>query len=96
LAGSFVRNDSLEKIPSLKVDKRNEAISSEWKSSESLFGSSIYTWEDGILTKTQEIEKEYVSDEDGVPVYIDVTTSKLIKGKFKVVSKRKEKIDEGP
>lgn len=93
-ASSYVRNAQLEKIKNPHVDKKNKWIVSEWKESETLLGSSMYSWVDGTLTQTQEVQQEYVGDDDGTG-FIEETTSKLVKGKMKVVSKKKKDWDEG-
>lgn len=87
---NFVRNAQLEKITAPVVDRENKCIMQEWKESETLFGVSYYTWEDGELTMTQQTQQEYVDRLDGTG-YVEETTKKLVRGKMKVVSKTKKK-----
>ena len=90
--GLFVEDSALERITSPEFDPKEKVVTSFWRSSCCDHGLSSYRYIDGRLTLVEEREEAESPAGSG---YMMTTVRKLVKGRMRVVSRKRERMKEG-
>jgi hypothetical protein len=87
--GLFAEDSTLEEITSPEFDAATKTITSSWRSGCCDHGVSTYRYINGIPTMVEEYEQAAKLD------HMEVTVRRLVKGKMKLISRKREKLERG-